>query len=60
MVANTTISLDLSAVPDFRRIELADGAIQLARRLFSLPGVEEEYQRWLKKRGGERNDTEKE
>lgn len=54
MAANAAMVFELSAVPDFRSAELADGALKLVKQLFSLPGVEEEYQRWLKKKSQER------
>lgn len=42
--------IDLKSIPDFRRVELAKGAIALTREVFSEPGAEERYQQWLKER----------
>lgn len=56
MAANAAMVFELSAVPDFRSAELADGALKLVKQLFSLPGVEEEYQSWLAKRNHKKGD----
>lgn len=42
--------IDIAAIPDFRRIELAKGALALVEQAFSMPGAEESYQAWLKER----------
>lgn len=42
--------IDLDSIPNFRRVELAKGAIALAAEVFSTPGAEERYQSWLKER----------
>lgn len=47
-----TISIDISQIPDFRREELAKGALALTEQVFSMPGAEERYQAWLKERRG--------
>jgi len=44
------IHIDISMIPDFRRIELAKGALALTEQVFSMPGAEERYQAWLKER----------
>ncbi len=45
-----TISIDISQIPEFRRIDLAKGALALTEQVFSMPGAEERYQAWLKER----------
>jgi len=47
-LGQTTLHIDLAAIPDFRREELANWALRLTERTFSVPGAEEEYQAWLK------------
>ncbi len=42
--------IDLDSIPDFRRVELAKGAIALTVEVFSTPGAEERYQLWLRER----------
>lgn len=50
------IQVDTSKVPNFRKEELARGALLLVEQVFSLPGAEEKYQAWLAKRkGGEKS-----
>ncbi len=50
------IRIDTSQVPNFRKEELARGALLLVEQVFSLPGAEEKYQAWLAKRkGGEKS-----
>lgn len=44
------LHIDLAAIPDFRRLELAKGALALTEQVFSMPGAEERYQAWLKER----------
>ena len=44
------IQFDVSRIPRFRREDLARGALELTRRVFSQPGAEERYQEWLKER----------
>lgn len=50
LAQNSTPSIDLASIPDFRRIELAKGALALTEQVFSMPGAEERYQAWLKER----------
>lgn len=50
MERTPTLHIDLAAIPDFRRLELAKGALALTEQVFSMPGAEERYQEWLKKR----------
>lgn len=45
-----TVTIDISQIPDFRRIDLAKGALALTEQVFSMPGAEERYQTWLKER----------
>ena len=46
----STIKIDTSQIPNFRRVELALGARALTKEVFACPGEEERYQVWLKKR----------
>lgn len=48
LVQNPARSIDLASIPDFRRMELAKGALALTEQVFSMPGAEERYQAWLK------------
>ncbi len=45
-----TLHIDIAAIPDFRREELAKGALELTEQVFSMPGAEERYQAWRKER----------
>lgn len=45
---NPALRIDLASIPDFRRMELAKGALALTEQVFSMPGAEERYQAWLK------------
>ncbi len=45
-----TIHIDTVQIPAFRRDELAKGALDLMEAAFSMPGAEERYHAWLKKR----------
>ena len=42
------LTIHIDQIPDFRRIELAKGALALTEQVFSMPGAEERYQAWLK------------
>ena len=42
MPATAAIRINVSAVPDFRSAELAEGALRLTKLFFSSPEVEEE------------------
>ena len=53
------IHIDLASIPDFRRIELAKGALALTEQVFSMPGAEERYQAWLKERRAKQRRTAK-
>lgn len=46
MPATAAIRINVSAVPDFRSSELAEGALQLTKLFFSSPEVEEEYREY--------------
>lgn len=48
--AQEGVHIDILQIPDFRREELARGALELIEQVFSVPGAEEEYQAWLKER----------
>ena len=50
MFSNLTLRIDVASIPDFRRVELAKGALALTEQVFSMPGAEERYQERLKKR----------
>ncbi len=49
-VGVSEMRIDFNSIPDFRRRELAEGAIALTKQVFSVPGAEERYQLWLKER----------
>lgn len=49
------LHIDIASIPDFRRIELAKGALALTEQVFSMPGAEERYQAWLKERRAKQN-----
>ena len=51
------IHIDISQIPEFRRIELAKGALELTREVFSMPGAEERYQAWLKEYRAQKKKT---
>ena len=53
------IHINVSLIPDFRRIELAKGALVLTEQVFSMPGAEERYQAWLKERRAKQKQTQK-
>lgn len=53
------IHIDTNMIPDFRRIELAKGALALTEQVFSVPGAEERYQAWLKERRAKQKGTTK-
>lgn len=48
LTQNPALSIDLASIPDFRREDLAKGALALTEQVFSMPGAEERYQAWLK------------
>lgn len=45
-----TVVFDLSKMPEYQRNELSDFAIELTKAIFSRPGEEERYQKWLAER----------
>lgn len=56
---NPTLSIDVASIPDFRREELAKGALALTEQVLSMPGAEERYQAWLKERRAKQRRTAK-
>ncbi len=54
---NFSLSIDIASIPDFRREELAKGALALTEQVFSMPGAEERYQAWLKERRAKQKKT---
>ena len=46
-MTETVIHIDTSAVPEFRRRELAQCVLASLEQAMSLPGAEEEFQAWL-------------
>lgn len=46
----TKIHINTAEIPDYKRDELARGAIELMRQVFAVPGEEENYRVWLAKR----------
>ncbi len=59
LAQNPTLSIDVASIPDFRREELAKGALALTEQVFSMPGAEEHYQAWLKERRAKQKQTAK-
>lgn len=59
LAQNPTLHIDIAAIPDFRREELAKGALALTEQVFSVPGAEERYQAWLKERKAKQRRTAK-
>ena len=57
LMDNPSPRIDLLAIPDFRRIDLAKGALALTEQVFSMPGAEERYQAWLKERKARQRRT---
>ena len=51
------LTIHIDQIPDFRRIELAKGALALTEQVFSMPGAEERYQAWLKERKAKQKRT---
>lgn len=49
-ILSQTLHIDIAAIPDFRRVELAKGALALTEQVFAMPGAEERYQAWLAER----------
>lgn len=54
---NLAMRIDIASIPDFRRIDLAKGALALTEQVFSMPGAEERYQAWLKERKAKQKRT---
>ena len=50
MAQSPVLRIDIASIPDFRREDLAKGALALTEQVFSMPGAEERYQAWLKER----------
>ena len=57
MTQSTAPRIDIASIPDFRREELAKGALALTEQVFSMPGAEERYQAWLKERKAKQKRT---
>ena len=55
--APTIIRINLAEVPEFRRIELAKAVLAGMDELFSRPGEEEKYQKWLAERRAKQSKT---
>ena len=45
-----SVKIDVNAIPEYQRGQLAEFALELTRNTFSRPGEEERYQAWLAKR----------
>ena len=45
-----SVRIDVNAIPDYQRGQLAEFALELTRNIFARPGEEERYQEWLAKR----------
>ena len=60
-IGDCSVKVDVSSIPEYQRGQLAEFALDLTRKIFSIPGEEERYQAWLAskkaaeaaKRGGE-------
>ena len=39
MTQSTALRIDIASIPDFRREELAKGALALTEQVFSMPGA---------------------
>ena len=57
MAKSPVLRIDIASIPDFRREELAKGALALTEQVFSMPGAEERYQAWLKERRAKQKMT---
>ena len=57
MADEAVIRIDTSQVPNFRKEELARGALLLVEQVFSLPGAEERFQEWKSQREKHRRKT---
>ena len=44
MAQSPVLRIDIASIPDFRREDLAKGALALTEQVFSMPGAEERYQ----------------
>lgn len=42
------VSVKLSEIPDHHRDRLARATLHAVERFFALPGVQEDYEKWLK------------
>ncbi|MCM1439198.1 MAG: hypothetical protein NC131_08350 [Roseburia sp.] len=51
------VHINTAEIPDFRRVELAKGALDLVDLAFATPDAEERYQAWLTERRGGRTKT---
>lgn len=40
-------NIDVDSIPEFQRNALFDMALDITRKCFSIPGMEERYQQWL-------------
>lgn len=45
-----SVKIDVNAIPEYQRGQLAEFALELTRNIFARPGEEERYQEWLAKR----------
>ncbi len=57
MAQSPALHIDVASIPDFRREDLAKGALALTEQVFSMPGAEERYQAWLKERRAKQKRT---
>lgn len=49
-VGTVKVHIDLNAIPDYQRGELARLALEVTKNCFADPGEEERYQAWLAER----------
>ncbi len=46
------VHINIQEIPDFRRVKLAEGALDLVALAFAAPDAESRYQAWLAERRG--------
>ena len=57
MEQGSDLDMEPDRMPQYRKDTLADATLELVKRCFAIPGMEEKYQAWLREReaqkGGE-------
>lgn len=49
-IGDCSVRINVNAIPEYQRGQLAEFALELTRNIFAIPGEEERYQAWLAKR----------